>query len=194
MPQLSETDCGKITDTHPQSLPWLESSIPVFKDWIKSNYILQDSTIKETVYYDKSQGLEWISESRNYSLELHQLKRLHVSWQTKFPRITDIMKCLGKPNFYQAETDSDSGGLAHQLFLWYPEHGLVVGGGMRGGNANFSENSQMEYMIFVHPAPMSDMLTAAFQGGGWKVLARETSLKPWPGKVDSIEFHREYGP
>lgn len=192
-PQLSEKDCGKITDARPQSLPWVESSIPVFKDWIKSHYILQDSAIKETVYYDKSQGLEWNSESRDYSLELHQLKRLHVSWQTKPLRIADIIKCLGKPSLYQAETGSDSGGPVHQLFLWYPEQGLVVGAGMRGGSPNFSETSQMEYMIFVKPAPMSDMLMAVFQGGGWKVLMRETSVKPWPGKVDSLEFHREYG-
>lgn len=130
----------------------------------------------------------WFREDR-------RLYRITVRWDKPKPSLTQVIDCLGHPEYYQAYYRQDIEARSLNLSLWYVEKGIVV----HRTSFHFRESTPaiyprqiMEMFAVVAPGELEGIarnISAANDDPSWQAHTL-CLLRPWPGSIDEIETER----
>lgn len=125
-----------------------------------------------------------------------QLIRVVLQWNLPEPALTQVIDCLGPPDYYSADYSSVAESIALGLDLWYVEKGFVVRGLV---NDYFSWQTLPEVItpdfrmdqFLVLPSGLEQMADSLgyLDDDGNLVLC---VLKPWPGSIEAIEIEEDF--
>ena len=114
------------------------------------------------------------------------------------PTLTQVLDCLGGPDYYKATYAADIEAIQLSLTLWYTERGIII------EHVSFHYQEQppaidAEYRIgkffVVAPGKPEDMVVNRYRvvnmhrfGDNLDIYAHESCvLRPWPGSIEAIE-------
>ena len=130
--------------------------------------------------------------------EERRLVKVDVRWQYPQPTLSQVIDCLGFPQYYEAIFQSGLHSPHLVLGLWYTEKGLVV-------NHNSSDylepppaihpRLRMESFIVVAPGSPEQMVPNAYTKGYDPAIQAYglCLLRPWPGSIEALELESFIG-
>lgn len=130
--------------------------------------------------------------------EERRLIKVDVLWQDPQPTLTQVIDCLGFPEYYEAIFQPATEGRHLRLGLWYTEKGLVV---------NHDSFDYREPPPAIHPKLRMDGFIVVTAGDpeqmapnvytvGYKPAIQAYGLcvlRPWPGSIEAIEIELYIG-
>ena len=121
-----------------------------------------------------------------------QLKLISFWWTLPEPALTQVIECLGPPDYYSAAFGSTQEAISLDLNFWYTEKGFVVKGlassQLAGGKLPevITPDFRMD-LLMVLPKGLEQMAYSRDLGNP-KNGPYVCFLKPWPGSIEAIEI------
>lgn len=130
--------------------------------------------------------------STNFRDGHRYLRRIVLEWNLPEPALTQIIDCLGPPEYYSAAYVSGTESTGVGLDLWYVEKGFVARGLV---DAYFpwqtlpeviTPDFRMDLFLVLPPGleKMAYSLRNSVEGANREMCV----LKPWPGSIEAIEI------
>ena len=159
--------------------------------------------IHSTFYAIGDLRIAWTDETRLYSGSGHsawfredrRLFQITVRWDDPKPSLTEVIDCLGFPDYYEAFFEQGIHARNLRLALWYVDKGLVVFHSSihyRERTPAVSPRQPLEYLIVVAPGNLEEMARNVYRNGddpAWQAYTL-CLLRPWPGSIEEMEVER----
>ena len=164
---------------------------------------IERKRIHSTFYAGGDLRVAWSDDARFFSGSGHSawfredriLYRIWIAWDNPKPTLSQVINCLGFPDFYEAYFEQGPHARGLVLNLWYGEKGLIVSRfsiHYRESTPAISPRHRMESFTVVAPGSLEEMARNASGGSddpSWQAYIL-CLLRPWPGSIEEMEVER----
>ncbi len=172
------------------------STVVELWDLERKHIRLSTQTIGEVrVAWTDDSGLFSGSEYSAWFREDRRLFQVTLKWDDPKPSLTQVIECLGSPDYYEAFYEQGIHARNLILALWYVDKGFVVSHSSihyRERTPTVSPRLRLNYLIVVAPGDLNEMVRNVYTGGddhSWQAYTL-CLLRPWPGSIEEMEVER----
>lgn len=120
---------------------------------------------------------------------------MHVELQLyPAPTLSQVLDCLGAPEYHEATLAAGIEYSYHVVSLWYTEKGLIA------GDVAFppvlyrtviDAEYRIGFFVFVAPGELEELISNAYFSGmtEWVYEYGTCIIRPWPGSIEAIEVY-----
>lgn len=181
-------NCQELVEETILALPFDAMTVQEAQQWITDAYGIQakDSGPESTIRY-----LSWRIGDRYRQLTFRDLGvDMTVLWEANSPAVTEVFRCLGEPEFYQAYYSLNPGGIYTILRLWYPHNGVNFVVTARRSVVIFDGLEPVTGIGYTQPGSLEEtvlrtMVVEANSDLFKKILS---TIRPWPGSLKKVEI------